>query len=503
VFYATSDVWNRHTTSSGAPFANDQPANEDALNGTGSAGDNYAFARIRRNAAAGSGSQTVTAHFLVSKFGTGSNYVDSTSGDPDVTFAADPTLTFNASDVGPLITTGCHWHLNAIASTHLCLAVEISSPNDPYVQPSLVGNTPGWPTTDLRIINDNNKAQRNMGLTTTLADGGGESDCYCAIVHNAAPFRRDFELRYQAATPATARAFESAVIEVIGGEERPFTPQGSINLTGMQPGENRWVALRFPAAAGKEGEILSVNFFEVLQGVVINGFAMGARLGTMEQVVRDKLRRHGSVFGRLAAISGDDGARRSSEEAMKLASDARLDERTYLQFVHAQLAGLDRLLRPLVAPTQDQFRTRAGFDRLTRLLGDGRANAVAMTHGCLLNRIDSFLTMLQLEHGDVADILQNVRWQNRLYRSIRPLADLPCAVDIRGRSEHFIRGYGHRRVHNSDYRDLIGSCLKCFEETARLLNRPLHQYVEEMARNREDLAALQRAHRQFLLGVGG
>jgi hypothetical protein len=41
--------------------------------------------------------------------------------------------------VGPEITNAYHWHLNAIASTHLCLAVEILSPNDPFVPPSLVG----------------------------------------------------------------------------------------------------------------------------------------------------------------------------------------------------------------------------------------------------------------------------------------------------------------------------------------------------------------------------
>jgi hypothetical protein len=54
----------------------------------GTIGDNWAFARIRRNAPSPSfsGSKTVTAHFLVSQLGTGSNYVDAGTADPDVTF---------------------------------------------------------------------------------------------------------------------------------------------------------------------------------------------------------------------------------------------------------------------------------------------------------------------------------------------------------------------------------------------------------------------------------
>ena len=185
VFYATSDVWNRRGTLPGS-FPNDQPSNENAGNGAGNIGDNWAFARIRRNAA-GSASTTVTAHFLVSKLGTGSNYVDAGTMDPDVTFAdPDPTLVFSAADLGPLITPPYPWHLAAVSSTHLCLAVEISTPADPIVAPSLLGRAPGWPTTDLAVINDNNKAQRNMGLSTTPARGVGLVD-----VLRPGPQRRD------------------------------------------------------------------------------------------------------------------------------------------------------------------------------------------------------------------------------------------------------------------------------------------------------------------------
>jgi len=49
-FYQKSDVWNRNTNSPG-PIVDDWYAGDDPNAGSGSAGDNYAFARINRNAA--------------------------------------------------------------------------------------------------------------------------------------------------------------------------------------------------------------------------------------------------------------------------------------------------------------------------------------------------------------------------------------------------------------------------------------------------------------------
>jgi len=99
-FYTASDVWNRRGTLPGS-FPNDQPDNEDAGNGPLIIGDNYAFARIRRNAVS-TASQTVTAHFLVSNFGVGLPFVDSTSGFLPITFDPDPTVNFAPGNLGLL-----------------------------------------------------------------------------------------------------------------------------------------------------------------------------------------------------------------------------------------------------------------------------------------------------------------------------------------------------------------------------------------------------------------
>ena len=65
------------------------------------------------------GALSVTAHFLVSKFGTGSNFADAGTGDPDIAF--DPTDPVIAADTsaGPWVSAAYHWHLNAIAGNRL------------------------------------------------------------------------------------------------------------------------------------------------------------------------------------------------------------------------------------------------------------------------------------------------------------------------------------------------------------------------------------------------
>ena len=131
--------------------------NEEPRNGVGTA-------RRQLRASPGSaGAQpeartAVTAHFLVSPFGTGSNYQDAgTAADPVVNFAAvDGVITMAAAAIRGISRRRPR---RTSASRSRSRRREIRS-----CSPSLLGRAPGWPTTDLLVINDNNKAQRNMGV---------------------------------------------------------------------------------------------------------------------------------------------------------------------------------------------------------------------------------------------------------------------------------------------------------------------------------------------------
>jgi hypothetical protein len=487
----------------GEPFTNDQPANEPAGNGVGNIGYNWAFARIRRNTLPASGSQTVTAHFLVSKLGTGSNYVDSGSADPDVTFfGADPTLTFSATDLGPMITGAYQWHLDAVASTHLCLAVEISTPGDPYVAPSLVGNAPGWPTTDLRVINDNNKAQRNMGLSTTPARGAGMIDTVYAIAHNAAPFPRDMTLRYEVPDILMKRLEQGAFVI---GEEREVikNPVGHITLKNMQPGENRWLGLSINAPSGTEGEILPVYVYEIVENKPVNGFALAVQLATIEDTAKANLQLHRSEFNRVIVGHRIKEAGKEVETALKLLKQDKITAEDYLKYLNSRLASIKSIVDQLIKSLggADAFAFKQAFDELAKTTGSGNVESAALAHATFLNRLDAALTQHHLAKGDVADILQNVRWQELLYKT-RALPELQCAPRLIKASHDFIMAYGIRKVGNKDYPEFMKRNIACLSETAEhpaTQGLDLKARVAAIAKSFGDLRALQKNHREFLL----
>jgi hypothetical protein len=506
VFYKTSDVWNRRSIDPGM-FPNDRPDNEDAGNGDLTKGDNWAFARIRRKA--GGSAQDVTAHFLVSKFGVGNPYVDSTQPDADASFLdSDPVVHFAAGAFDPQVTIPYHWHLNQVASTHLCLAVEIKAAQDPLVGPSLRGLAPGWPT-DLIILNDNNRAQRNMHLTDTPA-GMGKKKSF-AIVHNAATFARDMTLQSALSDPkrlagATARVVASSLGPLRTGDPLPLADRGSVVVKGLQPGEARWLEIVVPPPQGKEGDEVDVDFQEVAADRLLDGFAVGARTASTEKTVAELLEDHRSVHTRLAALYGNDYASVEVKAAQELLDAGAFSEDGYLRFLGDNLkemsSALDLLLRS--ASGGDPFGTRAELDDLLKLY-DGKAATASLllSHAAYLEELDALLTRERMLKGDPADILQNVRWQRDLFVRAGRLAALSAAGSLVDAARSFIDGYGQRLLNDPDYPVFLRTNADSLRRVAGELETTLpgltaKEQALEAAVATGDLTAMQKAHRDFL-----
>jgi hypothetical protein len=503
-FYVTPDVWNRRGTLPGS-FPNDQPDNEDAGNGIGNIGDNWLFARIRRRAAAPAGAPdvTVNAHFLVSKLGTGSNFEDATDADPDITISGpDPTLVFAAAEVGPKTTDPLYWHLNPIASNHLCAAVEISTPADPYLNGSLHGRAPGWPTTDLEIVDDNNKAQRNMGLSTTPARGVGQSlAAIFGIVHNAATFPRDILIQYTI-PPEALRRLKQVEIEVPGQDRIPVRQSGTVVLAGVQPGENRWIGARFLPPAGENLEMLAMFFDEMVGGSAVNGFGLGVRLGSDRDTSIHTLKRHLSVFTRLVA-----GWKLKSAEAQVDLALKALKALSKPRATGSPTAWLDELrksapffdeVRELVGK-QDPFGIEGEASGLRKLLGGQKDLEILVCLVSYLERIDSHLTMLQLRRGDRADILQNVRWQQDVLSRLKGEVS-SARRNISELCEEFIRGWEARKANVRDFPELVRRLIPLLGVIAgELKDEHLKTLTNSLSEAGGDLEALQRLHREVLL----
>jgi hypothetical protein len=443
-FYVTPDVWNRRGTDPGI-FVSDRPSNEDAGNGVGNVGNNWLFARIRRRAAAAAGAPdlAVTAHFLVSPLGTGSNYLDASTMDPDVSFPdPDPVVTFTAAEVGPKIAGPFPWHLNPVGSTHLCAAVEISAPGDPFVGASLRGRAPGWPDTDLEIVDDNNKAQRNMGLSTTPArESAGESVLW-ALVHNAAVSRRDLELRIRWPIPRDVKGRPSISILSLGRVPLPVKDEDRMVLRKMEPLENRWVGVRMRGVSGRRGLVAAVEFEEMLGDTAINGFGLGILLGSDREVAAHARERLRSVATRLV-----DGWKVDAADLLQSLSKSKT-----LRF--PETAALVRgLVDAALRLGKDQFGVASAFEAFARTAKkEGSNRLVALTS--LMESMDAYLTALQLARGNRADILQTVRWELAVLEAARGVENR--AVEQVGvRCEQFVSDWEARKVNAADAVTLV------------------------------------------------
>ncbi|MFQ5824967.1 MAG: hypothetical protein ACE5JB_13005 [bacterium] len=488
-FYTTSDVWNRRSNAPAAFNANDQPQSQDPQIST--LGNNFAFARVHRKATGTA--KTVTLHFLKSEFGTGSSYQNANT-------TPDPTLTFAATEAVKTMTSGYQWTLTATTSSHTCIAVEISTTNDPIVTPSLLGRAPGWPTTDLMVINDNNKAQRNMGVYST---GGTGSASDYAIAHNAATYPRDMEIRYEVA-PEVLEKLHKPRIEIIGDSDNSYIFGNTITLANMQPGENRWIGLTIPVPSDTRGELLPVEFYEIVDNMVINGFAIAAQPSTLEKVLRKNLEFHGEVFIRMAAAFNIDRAKEEGQSALLLLLREKVSENEYIQFLQVHINTIQALFSKLLSlqGSNDPFHAQIELENLKGFVELGDANRAVPVHATFLHKLDAFLTMLQKLQGDPADILQNVRWQKDLYSKIPQLKELEFTGNLLEMSQQFILDYQSRKIDNNDYLVFIRRMLQIFRNTATELkdkNLQLEQDIFNMERNLDSPTALQKAHRGYLL----
>ncbi len=283
VIWETSDIWNRRSNNPGV-FVNDVPENENPQAGNGSAGDNFAFARISRKGTATQ--EKVFAHFMYAEFGTGSPFLNCSP-------AADSSVTFMPGESVKIISMP--WNLHPSSSTHLCMSVQIYSDADPYQLPGLLGNTPGA-ATDTIVRRDNNKAQRNMSVWDHVP---GTAAMHVGKVGNGSSGLRDVHLRLDASDGSVAM-FKNAMISVTGTDmQTPFRAGEIITLKNMLPGESRWLSFSFDAFNAREGEQANIHFHELNGDEVASGFGFTIRGASQKVAMDGLLRETNSVLTRM------------------------------------------------------------------------------------------------------------------------------------------------------------------------------------------------------------
>jgi hypothetical protein len=477
-FFTTSDVWNRRNHLPGAFNALDQPDNQNPKNGPGGSGKNYAFSRIRRNASGTA--DTVTAKYLYSEFGTGSNY--QVAGNP-----AGQSVPFGVGDL--VLTAPPHeWHLDTTSSTHLCLAVQVSTASDPFVPPGLLGHAPGWPTTDLMVLNDNNKAQRNMGVYP--ASGSGPT-MYFAVIHNAALVARDIELGFEL-DPEAVKFIRELELAEIGGRASSSKLGGSLVLRGMEPGENRWIRLTVPAAP-KAKTALPVVFHELHDRTPVNGFAIAPQPAPLALTAAFNVSFHGDLLARAGALLRLGEATSAAREAHKA---TKMDARSYPALLKRHLGVLEEVAAEATAgERRDGIGLVGAHQLLARALGRKVAD-LPNVHANLLHALDARLTMLQKSRGDTADIVQTINWMLAVARRQK----LRVSDELTKPSLEFVRRFESGTAGPDAYPGYMRKVLPTLEQIAKS-KAAVRGPLESIRASLGHPAELQKAHREFVAAL--
>jgi hypothetical protein len=466
-FYSNSDVWNQLTSTASFNTA-DQPSHQPPNAGNGAAGDNFLFARVCR--AAAGGAQNVTAHFMYSEFGVGSNFQD--AGSP-----ATSTITLPGSAL--MTTTAGHaWHLPPTTSSHLCLLVEISTPDDPIQPPSLLNHAPGWPTSDLNVRNDNNKAQRNSSVTHEA--GEMKPGTHFAVVHNPASVTRDFLLSFQTTGSAPV------TIATLGGGPHAEGTSGELAVRSLLPGENRWVAFTFATPPKERAQ--GVRVAQIEQGRPVNGFTIDVQPATLQEALTGNASARAELATRLGALFDNAAAKRNAVALRAIKRNAPI--KTLTAAVTASNGALRKLIARVESDSRnDPFELHAAAARLDDAVKRGDAAAIAGADADLLARADAALTQRQKNGGDRADIVQTVAWQQTLFAA-PALANIACAKELSARGNDFLTRFASSPPDATAYRTIVRDAATCVANiTGQKIAPPA----------KSDPASLQGAHRAVLL----
>ena len=485
-FFSTSDVWNRRSNASGGFDANDRPISQDPQEAA--SGSNFAFARVhRKNVGA---AQTVSLHFLKSELGTGSNYQNAAA-------TADPTLMFSATDQVQTMSSGYQWDLVTTGSSHTCLAVEISTPGDPFVLPGLTGRAPGWPNPDLMVIYDNNKAQRNMGV---YAGGGdGSSIRYYGIIHNAATRIRDMVLTFKWSGTGDPVKIKPGVI---GNPGTYRIAKDHIVLKGMDPGENRWVSLTVPMNEQMEkGQHASMTFTETLGGLALNGFTIDSVRASIPRAGREDLAFFASNLSRIGYLFDDKTALKDSRLIAKLAKSERFDESQYTNALIKYFKRYqERVGRIQEKMSDDPFDLKTAMKRVIDLLKDKNPKTLLPAMSSLNHSVDAYLTYIMKKRGDVADVGQNMRILLSLLRKDKRVAKYGFVKELVAMATKFEWLYSKRKATPDDFARTVHESLPIMIKLDKLLSLNQKSAIKAMKSSKGNPQAMQRAHHEFLSG---
>ena len=491
-FCITSDVWNRQSSAPGSFTAENQPEDEKVLGWL--AGSNFIFTRVHRKLPGEA--KDVTLNFYKSEFGTGSNYEP--VGTQNLSFPA------NASSA---ISLGFEWKMSSNTSSHSCIAVEVSTAVDPILSPSLFNKTPGWDTgTDLMVINDNNKAQKNLQVLnislpplspppTNAANNDIESVTAYAVIHNPSLKAENVNILWYVDSALKSKVYPT--LSVPGSQDRNVPSKQGMTLYNMQPGESRFLKIDYRIIDGKEGERYEVPFSHIRNEIIVNGFSVEQAFVPMEKAIKQYAQMENSVLGRAQSLYPKLDNLGFKELQLSQEQVKDMTTANYTNRLNKSLSLFKSIANHLRSVSGgDPFELAEAINQVDQSLKANDLRSTTIAHLSLINTLDAYLTMLQFKIGNKADILQTIYLQRQIMDELKSKNDQ--ITQLRDLSIEFINRFEKREIDINSYSSRVNQMLPLLK-TISPSSEELKLLLTNIEKNIADPVALQGAHIKYLL----
>jgi hypothetical protein len=189
--------------------------------------------------------------------------------------------------------------------------------------------------------------------------------------------------------PEIEKSLAETSVAVTAGREmkgEPLRQHSTLTLTGMQPGEDRWVMLHGTLRDVAERPAV-VRIYELNGNAILNGYGFVVRHGSAKEVAERNTFQHAAVFARTAELFGNAKAADEAKRAREYPPDR------YDDLVNAAMPLLKEVVTDLVARNggTDPIGLDKAFSALVSATGSDRSSA----HLSLLNAIDANETMIR------------------------------------------------------------------------------------------------------------
>lgn len=237
-----------------------------------------------------------------------------------------------------------------------------------------------------------------------------------------------------------------------------------------------------------------MEFQELVDGTVLNGFSLGVRLGSVGELLTHAVERHRSVFTRLIAFG--------HKEAEVEVKAARRGQRKFTP--DAWIVGLRKRFDAIGALLIVGGAEKASIN-VVRALLDGAPQEVMVGLGCLLEHTDAAVTISPLGTGDRADILQTARRQAELLSRGKSREGDAAAGRIVELTQRFVEADSEREAGDDDYIKLLSDALQAIAELRQQGDAKAFEGSVTALRGAaesQDAARVDAAHRALLLHLG-